>query len=352
VAICPGGLFLFSVGYDRKLLQTNVESKLIVNTVVLPSDFEGVTNLQITKDGKFAALSSSSGKILTVNLTNQQINIVNDHNRGVINALVLTHDGLYMITASEEDKIRIYDINSLYLLDTINVPHSAGYPVKTMALSPDSEYLVVGTKTGGITIFNFQLREEITSLKTHFNQIEAISITPDSSYFFTTSYDKSLALFDLKRGLKIHNFSVLRDKPIGLAMDSEGQYLSCASGDGKLVIFDMMKKENTKIDLAMRSDSLIFKKKDDLKKSMSVFLNDERHLLAGTQNYLCLYDYVQGFVKYESISFKSITAIAVDFFGRFAAIADDLDIVVLDLESLQNYHIFSFTHQGMKKFSC
>lgn len=345
MAICPGGLFLFSVGYDRKFVQTNVESKLVVNTVSLPSDFEGITNLMITREGKFAVLTSSAGKILTLNLNNQQINIVNDHNRGAINSMVLTFDGLYMVTASEEDKIRIYDINSLYLLDTINVPATTGYPIKALALSPDSKFLVAGSRTGGITIFNFQLREEITSLKTHFNQIEAIAVTPDSSYFFTASYDKSLALFDLKRGLKIHTFSVLRDTPIGLSFDSDGQFMSCASADGKLIIFDLMRKENTKIDLAMRSDSLIFEK-DDLKKSVSVFLNDEKHLLAGTQNYLVLYDYIQGLVKFESISFKSISAIAVDYFGKYAAIADELDIVVLDLESLQNYHVFSFTHQG------
>lgn len=162
-----------------------------------------------------------------INIANKHARYIHDSHKACVSSLILCRDGVHFLTSSEDEKVNVFDLDTLYKTDTLALPPSVSSPIKCMIMSEDSKSLILGTKNGYINIFNYHLKEFKYSFKAHFNSIEEIALLPGGHFIFTASMDKSLGIFDLNTGTKVHAFNKLIGLPTFLKISPEGRQLIC-----------------------------------------------------------------------------------------------------------------------------
>ncbi|WP_232362560.1 caspase family protein [Desulfogranum mediterraneum] len=141
--------------------------------------------------------------------------------RGRIQDLVVSSDNRYLISASDDKTIRVWDIKTKKEVAKILGQIGAGSEGKifAIALSPDDRWLAVGgyINSGGgerIRIYDFASGTLHRVLKSHTNVVQDLAFSPDGSLLASSSADKTVKLwtvaddFRLKSSLKGHQDDV------------------------------------------------------------------------------------------------------------------------------------------------
>ncbi|MGB0522096.1 MAG: High-affnity carbon uptake protein Hat/HatR [Flammeovirgaceae bacterium] len=69
---------------------------------------------------------------------------------------------------------------------------------KSIALSPDGQYIAVGFESGKVVVWDFQNDKIVQALTGHTAAIKSLNFSPDGKYLVTGSFDHTAQLWDLK----------------------------------------------------------------------------------------------------------------------------------------------------------
>ncbi|KAF8134274.1 WD40-repeat-containing domain protein [Boletus edulis] len=75
--------------------------------------------------------------------------------------------------------------------------------VCTIAVSPDGKWIVSGTNSGLVTVWNAESHEKVIGLAGHEDWVRAVDVSPDASKIATGSYDKTACIWSLSIGERI-----------------------------------------------------------------------------------------------------------------------------------------------------
>ena len=103
--------------------------------------------------------------------TNGSITQPCDRHSGFIQSLTISSDGQTLVSTSADNIIKIEDLNTRELLNTLEVP------VYRTTLSPDGDTLAICDKT--ISLWNIHTGEILRTLKGHQKPIFSIAMSPD-----------------------------------------------------------------------------------------------------------------------------------------------------------------------------
>jgi WD40 repeat protein len=120
------------------------------------------------------------------------------HNDAV-NAVVITPNGKQAISASEDNTLKVWDLQSGGTLKTLTDHTSA---VKAVAITRDGQQIVSASWDKTLKVWDLQ-SESSVPMKTftgHSNSVEAVAITPDGQQVVSASWDKTLKVWDLHSG--------------------------------------------------------------------------------------------------------------------------------------------------------
>ena len=111
-----------------------------------------------------------------------------------------------------------------------------GHPNRVLALSPDEKYLVNGTDSSYLQIFNLENpSKKPIQVKGHTGSISDIKFLPDNSGFLSVSTDRTMRLTNAATGSSKHVLSLPYDlKSIDISPD--GAWVAGASPAGKLIL--------------------------------------------------------------------------------------------------------------------
>ena len=142
-----------------------------------------------------------------------------------ISEAVMTSDRRYIITASTDKTICIWDAVDKKLVDQIRGPKSIFNQGKlfSIAISPDNKYIAVGgflaigtegngVLAGQIRIYDFASRKQLFRLKGHTNVVTALRFTGDGKYLISGGIDSTLIAWKVGGTTDKPSFS--RDKQI------------------------------------------------------------------------------------------------------------------------------------------
>ena len=140
-----------------------------------------------------------------------------------INCVSLSHDGMKMITSSDDSLLRIWNIETGLCEKTLEGHNDL---VNSLNFTPDGKLVVSGSRDNTLRVWDLQTGECLKILYGHSNGVSSVSVTPDGKLVVSGSYDNTLRVWDLQTGecLKI------------LYGHSNGVSSVSVTPDGKLVV--------------------------------------------------------------------------------------------------------------------
>jgi WD40 repeat protein len=153
-----------------------------------------------------------------------------------INRVAITPDGLRAVSASWDNNLKVWDLESGRELHTL-FGHSAS--VTGVAISPDGLYAISSSEDDTLRLWDLSIGREIRILIGHGGSVTGVAILPDGCRAISASWDKTLKVWDLESGralqtLKGHSASVT-----GLAVFANGLRAISASADHTLKVWNL-----------------------------------------------------------------------------------------------------------------
>ena len=140
----------------------------------------------------------------------------------------LSNDSRYGITNYRDNGVRIWDIEKGACIQTLQV----GERVFHAAICPQQRYLVAGTITGKIYVWELITEKQLFILKGHDETcISDFAFSRNNDLLISSSYDKSIRVWSLENGECLRVLQGHSGRVICLSMSKDGKML--ISGDGE-----------------------------------------------------------------------------------------------------------------------
>ena len=134
------------------------------------------------------------------------------HNQGRISDIAITPDNLTLVSGSEDQGIKLWDLHSGKLKQKFP---SNSVAIGGIAISPDGKTVVTGSKGKILRVWNLATGKQLAILKGHQNlegyrnSVSSISISPDSQTVVSTAFSREIKVWDINTGRLKHTLSQL-----------------------------------------------------------------------------------------------------------------------------------------------
>ncbi|MBN2388941.1 MAG: trypsin-like peptidase domain-containing protein [Anaerolineales bacterium] len=119
-----------------------------------------------------------------------------------INAVALTSDDRYIVSASRDGSLKVWDLQKEEIIQTLR-GHSGS--VNAVALIPGTLYAVSGSSDKTLKLWNIESGKNVRTFTGHSSEIWSISVTPDGKRAVSADRD-SLIVWDLCSAEEDHTF--------------------------------------------------------------------------------------------------------------------------------------------------
>lgn len=209
--------------------------------------------------------------------------------KSTITETIFTSDGRYLVSASNDKTIRVWDVATGEVVRVLRgqVGGGAEGRIYAAALSPDDGLLAVAGYLGQyrgigpredegahkIRLINFQTGEVTSLLKGHSNVINGLAFSSDGTRLISGSSDKTARIWDVRTQETIHVFQGHTERIYAVAFSPDGDLAVTGSND------DTMKLWNTGTGSLVKT----LKGHEDKVRS-AAFTPDGRYLLSGSDD--------------------------------------------------------------------
>jgi len=210
-----------------------------------------------------------------------------------INNLLITADRKLLISASADQTIKVWKLNTGELLKTFN--HNSY--VNDLAISPDGQILASGGANEIIKLWDLATGELLADLSGHTSSINALLFNLDGKILYSASADQTIRIWDLatrkeKQVLQGHTSAVN-----ALAIRPDGQVLASGSADKTIRFWETTtgtelqtlkghKSYVNDLEISPDGQTLASASADDTIKLWDTYTGEERQTLIGHSSYV------------------------------------------------------------------
>ena len=161
--------------------------------------------------------------------------------------VIFTKDGRYLVSASIDKTIRVWDTSTGEVVRVLRGQIGEGTEGKiyAAALSPDNRLLAVGGLLSGsreekcaIRLINFQTGEVKALLKGHSNAITGLVFSPDGNQLISVSGDNTARIWNVRTQKILHILKGHTDRNYVVAFSPDGNLAVTGSDDDTLKLWN------------------------------------------------------------------------------------------------------------------
>jgi eukaryotic-like serine/threonine-protein kinase len=171
--------------------------------------------------------------------TGEVPNTLNDGHTAPIRALSLSADGTLLASGSADNTVKIWDVSSGKLLQTLK-GHTA--PVNSVALSQDGKTVISGSDDNTIKIWDVATAALRHTLTEHTDKVYAVALSPDGKAIASGSQDFTVKLWDAETGELVRTLSQPaghRNAVSAVAISPNGKQVASGSWEKNVKLWDL-----------------------------------------------------------------------------------------------------------------
>jgi WD40 repeat protein len=209
--------------------------------------------IALSPDGKYLISASSDDTLKVWDWqTGEKVRTLTGHSSSVY-AIAFSVDGKYLISGSSDDTLKVWDWQTGEKVRTLTGHNKS---VLAIAFSADGKYLISGSSDDTLKVWDWQTGEKVRTLTGHTDSILAIAFSVDGKYLISGSRDSRVKVWDWQTGEKVRTLSGHSSGVLAIAFSVDGKYLISASSDNTLKVWDWQTGEKVRT-LTGHSDSVL-----------------------------------------------------------------------------------------------
>lgn len=157
-----------------------------------------------------------------------------DGNLARINAAIFDNSGKYVITASDDARMLIFDIKSAKQVRQF--VHSSA--VNSIAMYNDPRFLIVAGNEPQIKIYNLANGQVARSFIGHQDAVNCIRVSPNGKLLLSGSNDKSARIWDIASGKELRKLPVDCWKVLAVQFSTDSKYCLTGCNDGSIKVWE------------------------------------------------------------------------------------------------------------------
>lgn len=159
-------------------------------------------------------------------------------------ALKLTTDNRFLVTAGEDSQIRVWELNTGQEIFSL-IAHQG--IIFSLSLSKDNRYIISGDCYGTINIWELFTGKLLSNLKEHSGSVLALVVTSDNEKLVSASSDRTIKIWDFNSILdnpscpsSIHTLTEHKTIVNKLSVSLDDKYLISGGSDGTIKVWDLL----------------------------------------------------------------------------------------------------------------
>jgi len=174
--IDPSGKTVYSGSTDGTICiydLIKLKDRRIVNT-------NPISSMALTSDRRTIYCSDNTNTIKKYDLAGKLISSFEGHTDQV-NCIVLTKDNKFLVSASSDKSIKIWNTQTGKLVKTL-IGHD--WKVMNIAVSANGKYIISGSNDGSLILWDFDLGKKITSNDNIGTNVRCVALSNDNTKIF------------------------------------------------------------------------------------------------------------------------------------------------------------------------
>jgi hypothetical protein len=200
-----------------------------------------VNAVALTSDGRQAVSASSDQTLKVWDLESGRVVRTLEGHTGGVNAVALTSDGRQAVSASGDQTLKVWDLESGRVVRTLEGHASC---VNAIALTSDALRAVSASADGTLKVWDLVSGRAIRTLEGHASGVRAVTLTSDGRRAVSASNDGTLKVWDLQSGRAIRTLLGHAGGVRAVTLTSDGQQAVSASYDRTLKVWDLQRQSD------------------------------------------------------------------------------------------------------------
>jgi WD40 repeat protein len=153
-----------------------------------------------------------------------------------VDAVAMTEDGRRAVSASRDNTLKLWDLESGRELRTLT-GHFAS--VIGVAVSADGRLAVSASADKTLKVWDLESGRELRTLAGHSEPVHGVALSGDGRLAVSASWDKTLKIWDLESGRELRTLAGHAHHVNGVAVRADGRRAVSASDDNTLKVWDL-----------------------------------------------------------------------------------------------------------------